>query len=251
MRSLGGYAFGLVILLAASGWVDAVDKSDVPQLVRNLKSRDSDLRRRAARDLGEIGPDAKEAIPALAAALNDRDMFVRRFAARSLGRICTDANDFVPPLTRSLLSSGTSKELGSDPTKVAPVFARELRKLDRPVIQAVLRALGQMGQSAVPYLVAVLKEDDTRMQTLAAQAIGQIGPDAKAAVPALIEVFRSGLTGRRRNRTNEHRVAAVEALGRIGSGAKAARPVLEKAAKERIRDRTLRSAIRTALRRIR
>jgi hypothetical protein len=39
--------------------------------------------------------------------------------------------------------------------------------------------------SALPVLVRVLENEDRTYQLLAAEAIGQIGPDAKAALPAL------------------------------------------------------------------
>lgn len=56
-------------------------------LIDALKARDSGDRARAARELGGIGPAAKEAIPVLLEALRDREEKVRRDAADALGRM--------------------------------------------------------------------------------------------------------------------------------------------------------------------
>lgn len=56
-------------------------------LVEALKAPDSGARARAARELGGIGPAAKEAIPVLLEALRDREEKVRRDAADALERM--------------------------------------------------------------------------------------------------------------------------------------------------------------------
>src|SRR5262245_53533663 len=50
-------------------------------------------------------------------------------------------------------------------------------------------AVGQLGpkaRAAVPAVMEVLKDKDLATRSLAAYALGQIGPEAKAAVPAVI-----------------------------------------------------------------
>ncbi len=56
-------------------------------LVEALKEKDGNVRSKAARALGGIGPAAKEAIPVLLEALRDREAHVRWDAARALGQI--------------------------------------------------------------------------------------------------------------------------------------------------------------------
>jgi HEAT repeat protein len=76
----------------------------------------------------------------------------------------------------------------------------------------VVPAIAKYGAAAVPGLMEVLKEGDAAVQANAMQALGQIGPAAKAAVPILAE----GLT----ETTNEGLAEqAAQALGHIGEPA--------------------------------
>jgi HEAT repeat protein len=56
-------------------------------LIGALKEKDGQIRSKAARALGGIGPGAREAIPVLLDALRDREAHVRWDAARALGQI--------------------------------------------------------------------------------------------------------------------------------------------------------------------
>src|SRR5436189_671311 len=82
----------------AAARADAVD-----DLIKELKNSDSDLRRAAARKLGEMGADARKAGPALVTALkSDKDLFVRRFAAQALGEVGAEPKTAVPALSALL-----------------------------------------------------------------------------------------------------------------------------------------------------
>ena len=52
--------------------------------IRRLKSKDRDVRKAAAKALGEIG--SKEVVPHLRKALKDKDRDVRKAAAEALGK---------------------------------------------------------------------------------------------------------------------------------------------------------------------
>src|SRR5262245_48146237 len=91
----------LALALGAGALAD--DGADVKALVTKLQSADSDVRRQAARDLGELGKDAKAAVPALTNALKDKDLFVRRYAAQALGEIGPDAKGAVSKLSLLML----------------------------------------------------------------------------------------------------------------------------------------------------
>jgi len=61
----------------------------------------------------------------------------------------------------------------------------------------------------VQFLLNGLKDNDTKIRRMAAEALGGIGPDAKPAIPALAEALKD---------TDEAvRLAAVEALAGIGA----------------------------------
>jgi HEAT repeat protein len=85
----------------------------------------------------------------------------------------------------------------------------------------VARTLGNIGpgaKAAVPALTAALREREWDIDEAAASALGQIGPDARSAVPALIEASKQ----------DSRRVsyAALLALGYIGPQAREAVPAL-------------------------
>jgi HEAT repeat protein len=69
----------------------------------------------------------------------------------------------------------------------------ELQRPDSTVRYRAAMALGEIGpaaRSAVPALIGALKNDADH-RPLIAQSLGRIGPDARAAVPALIDLFEN------------------------------------------------------------
>jgi hypothetical protein len=73
-----------------------------------------------------------------------------------------------------------------------------------------------------------LNDDDWHIRTQAAEALGALGPEAKAAVPALIDVLQ--------DEDKYFRSHVALALGKIGREAKAAVPALIKALKDHDED---------------
>jgi HEAT repeat protein len=73
-------------------------------------------------------------------------------------------------------------------------------------------------QACLPALIAALQDRDARVRGLAAQAIGEIGPNAARAVPALITLLTDSEEGSRNS--------ACIGLTGIGPAAKAALPAL-------------------------
>lgn len=57
-----------------------------------------------------------------------------------------------------------------------------------------IETLGNMGLAAVPYLTELLKNDDSKIRAAAARSLGEIGPDAKTAIPALFEAIKDNPT---------------------------------------------------------
>jgi HEAT repeat protein len=136
--------------------------------------------------------------------------------------------------------------LGSGCRSRPPYEGRSVAQLVRmlndrsPAVQAQgafgLSRLGPDARDAVPDLIEALKKDSLVRQN-AALALGKIGPDAREAVPALIEVLGDPEWIIRRQ--------AVLALGQIGADARAALPALQKLQKDS--SKQVRDAAREAL----
>src|SRR5215813_1203778 len=77
-------------------------RGQIGQKRADLKDQDVTVRLAAARALGNIGPEAKEAVPDLIAALKDQDALVRGYAAGALGNIGPGAKEAVPDLRAAL-----------------------------------------------------------------------------------------------------------------------------------------------------
>ena len=152
-------------------------ENNVRELINQLQDEDANVRYHAASALGEIG--AKDAVPVLINLMRlvpvDEDTnaaVVRAAAASSLGRI--GAKDAVPVLISAF----------QDQHKVvrfAAVYAITLNP----------KALLWKAVDVVPALIQVLREDQNwDVRSNSANVFGNIGEDAKDAVPALIQLLQ-------------------------------------------------------------
>jgi HEAT repeat protein len=221
----------LGVLLCAGATARA---ADIDALVKQLKDKDSDARRKAVKELGEAGKDAQPAAPALVQALKDSDLFVRRFAAQALGDIEADPKVAAKPLADVLKNPKEKKEVQA----------------------AAAGALGKMGAAGVAPLAAAVKDDatDNEVRRRAVEALGKIGPDAKAAIPALVSVLKAAPGGKKNpDKDADCRVDAATALGHIAAATdKDALDALRDlgAAKDLKKNKTLGDAIKKAVQEI-
>jgi HEAT repeat protein len=132
--------------------------------------------------LGSLGEGASTAVPPLIEAVRGDDLIVRWFAVQTLGMIGHKAGAAVPDLIQMLESE--------DPAPDAPL--------------ATGLAAGSLTAA--------------QFRTKAAIVLGQIGPQARAAVPALIRSMNS--------ERGDVAVYAINALGEIGSSSPEVIPAL-------------------------
>jgi HEAT repeat protein len=133
----------------------------VPALLKLLEDRSANYRNQVVSILCELGPVAKSAVPALIKSLEQKTCRCPDGMASILGSIGPAAKDAVPTLTALLKHS----EPG-----VRAVSAVALWKIAR-------------NPNLVPALAEALQQE--RWAEPAADALGEIGPQAKAALPAL------------------------------------------------------------------
>jgi HEAT repeat protein len=187
--------------------------------------------------LGKIGPAAKAAVPLIhkiaraaeaekdSEGKNESDLRVG--CIRALGAIGRPAKE-AAPLLLSWLSTAKSANVRTEIIEALGYMeAKEAVKVLEPLVhkekgaEGVTAALAlwriEKSPAALAFLEEGLKEKTTRVPSI--QALGQVGPAAHLAVPALIDILMKG-------KDLNHRALAAEALGRIGLGARPAIKVL-------------------------
>ncbi len=208
------------------------DAEAVPGLVTQLKDANASIRANAAEELGQVGPEGKDALRPLTLALDDADGIVRVKAAEALTDIGRDVDIAASSLGQALAQKETRIRreaamalwrLGPGAKAAVSDLGKALADADVTVrrdASATLWRAGPAAIAAVPALVAALKDTDPVVRWGAAGALGAIGPEANAAVPPLTDALK--------DKDIEVRHFAARALVRIGDQAarEAAVPVL-------------------------
>jgi len=238
----------------------------VPALVELLDDRSEAYRADIAQLLCDLGPPAKGAAPFLVRLLKEKKARSPELVVKVLGRIAPDVPEVVPVLVaglqdRQLRSAALEAlcSLGSSARGAIPALRDAIRaaKADAPAegiaSPAVVFTLAKLGVDAIPLLIELLDEPDSMFPRRVAQVLGEIGPAAKPAVPALTKALQNDDPFVRRDAAcalwqidkNSAGVPvlaamvkdggswlvepAAAALGEIGPAAKAALPELERA----------------------
>jgi HEAT repeat protein len=195
----------------ALGGIGIAHPDVLPALRSRLTQKDSAWdREAAARALTRIGLEARAAVPDLLAVLAIIDVKSPGNETSSileaLARIDPTAKGVVPAMTAILQNKEAKRELrqlvvftlaemGPAAKEAVPALIEELRASRKPTavsFLAVKKALQAVGAEAVPALVNLVSaEKDNRIRRYAIEVLGQIGPPAKAAIPALRQCLDS------------------------------------------------------------
>jgi HEAT repeat protein len=160
----------------ASYWIRAIGSGDEHSRLDAATA----LRYLGLNATGENREQLKAAVPALVAALKDPNEILRARAALALGNI--DPVVAIAPMLYALTDTTS--------VRVSAVYA-----------------LARAGPAAVPALTQALTNDDQRVRSGAAEALRDIGKEAKPTVPALKEALKDPDPG--------VRLSAAVALGKI------------------------------------
>jgi HEAT repeat protein len=203
----------------ALGRIGAEAKDALPKLHAALTDRDAAVRVNAALALWQIDASAA-GLPVLTAALKEPQAFVREQACAALGTLGPKAAPAAPELLQTMADREArvralcADALGKLPHTKA-IRARLTEALtDRAEDVRVSAARGlwsgaEASERAklVQTLAAALESESTMVRKRAAQLLGEFGPAARAAVPALLQSLR--------DRENAVREAAEAALRQI------------------------------------
>ncbi|MBM4068523.1 MAG: HEAT repeat domain-containing protein [Planctomycetes bacterium] len=171
------------VRLQAAMTAGKIGAAAVKPLSKALESKDVDQRFYAVWGLAFVGPPAKSAAKLVIAALKDESPGVRRKAAYALGRIDPDPGEVVGTLVGILADDNVD------------------------VRQAAGAALARLGKPAVADLILAIDTKNVAARHRAIQTLGQIGGDARAAIPELKQLLRDD------NATAQIAAQALSAIG--------------------------------------
>jgi HEAT repeat protein len=181
----------------------------VKQLIAKLKDRDEAVRLKAAKDLGKLKAEAKDAIPALTrVASGDADEDVRAVAKKAVEAI-RDAverdlherlNEVLDPLVRALKGKNAEErisaidklgDLGSQAKQAGEALV-QYGVLDRsPAIRdAAGAAFEKIDPEVHKHIVSVLYDAQEYNKRQAISALKTMGRKAQASMPALKFYYR-------------------------------------------------------------
>jgi HEAT repeat protein len=179
----------------------------------------------AARALGGIGPDAADAVPVLRAALAGKDALLAQSAAEALGKIGAKDRETVTALAERVKDKSAPL-----PTRALSAWALgDCGAAARPAVPGLLDLLAEAEAEGAPganrfgrHRLNMYLEDPESIRPAphefsgdprgcALIALAKIGPEAKAAAPALLKLLQD------RKADAFERWRAGEALAAIGA----------------------------------
>ncbi len=208
----------------ALGWIGPPAQEATPALIAALQDAEDQVAIKASQALAFIGDE--RAAPALLAAFQSDRVLVAAEAGRTLWRLGPKAESIVPALLSvaqgAVEKAAPARELlASFGPRLVPVLAKALHAGETAKREAAADVLGRLGppaRPAVPALIEALRDKSAAVALTAAMALAQvdatrggaavqlladsldmpgaalalanIGPEARAAVPALIAALK-------------------------------------------------------------
>lgn len=178
------------------------DESTVSLLVESL----ADPSEESSQALGLLGPKAIEALPRLRRLLSSEESRTRIEAALAVSRIDPTDTEIIPVLAKSLTdpqgvypegetmhASRVLSAIGERSKSALPAL-RSLLDYETEVSASAALAIYRIqtgDQQALTSLIVTLESGDSSGLREAIQALGSIGPPAKAALPKLRQIART------------------------------------------------------------
>jgi HEAT repeat protein len=206
----------------------------IAPLIEALSSQDVQVWALAASALGKIGPDAKAAIPILEKRFKDKDPIMRVSAAGIIGKLGGDPDVFIPVVIQNLPE--VSRDYMDFALEILLRY-KEHAKAVVPVLVGILNnatdssnttnvmvrgqvieALSKLAPESIAPLIEILSSHDVQVWKQAARALGEIGPDAKAAIPVLEKKLE--------DKDLNIRVYTAEIMGKLGGDPRVFVPVV-------------------------
>lgn len=192
---------------AAADTLAANGAAAVPDLTLALESDRVQTRAAAAYALNEIGADAAPATPTLLELLKDDDEIVRALATSTLAQVGLDQNVLISVLTAAIQNeSGLVKDIAADAlvniggdavpalgnlleNEAVSSFAKQSAATLIGDINQADEIGGAAVQTAISILANTLNNGDSDVRRAAAESLGDFGPLADVAIPALSQAL--------------------------------------------------------------
>jgi HEAT repeat protein len=183
----------------ALGHIHAQPGIAVPALMKALKWKSTPGPDIAAEALAKFRGDAKEAVPALKDLAKQGKDHERVEAGFALWMIEGKTDNAVPILVKELQSGQAYRaiyrlgQIGPPASAAVPDLTGELQNKDHRLGAAqALWKITQKPEPTLSIMIRVLKKQDAHLLRSGAIAIlADMGPQAKPAVPALVDIYRS------------------------------------------------------------
>jgi HEAT repeat protein len=172
-----------------------IGKPAVPELIPLLDHADPILRRNAVGILGRIGPPAAPALPFLERALEDEDKAFCWTAKQAIRKINLEeqSDAAAEPDSSPMGAPAAVEEMpwpGADNASAAVPALIEHFADTRPAVRLrAVRALMAIGRPALAGLQQALGSPDADIRKNAAYCLGEMGPTAAPAAPALRQLL--------------------------------------------------------------
>jgi HEAT repeat protein len=178
---------------------------DIQDVVRDLQSSERQVTKQAAEKLRQYAADGKVTEPVLAALLKHEDFDVRLDAAVVLIDVIAPTHEEALRELKSLLHNDRLR--GRTSIRLGELGKRHPNIIDLVVSLALdpeqdltsrlyafssLCYIGPPAAKTVPQLIPFLDDQEFNIRNAAAGALGEIGPDARQALPKLADKVRQG-----------------------------------------------------------
>lgn len=174
-------------------------RMSVSILISSLDSNDDDIKLYSMAKFEEMGVDACKFLPQIRKMLRSENVLVKNRALKSLAEAKGNPEKALPELIELLdyrndtgIQETAAKVIGSIGASARSAIPKLLEGLNskyRNEVERSASALARIGRPAVPDLISVLLSDKEDASEGAAIALGEMGPLATDAIPALIEII--------------------------------------------------------------
>lgn len=183
------------------GRVDAAADTVVPEIIKALEDQDEEVRRHAVEALGRVKPIQGRAVAAFVKARNDESLHVKRAVVEVLATMdLGPAGEPAVPMLVAALEDDTVAffaitalgNIGPKAEEAVPVLEGKIGEMsdyERCFIAESLWKIEGNADKVVPILAGLLESKCLLSRKEAALVLGEIGPPAQAAIPALVKAI--------------------------------------------------------------